>query len=105
MFVVFGLLGLIDRGIVATTVFYGKFIKQVLRLRYVVLVLFFCVLAATVYLYRTVPSAFLPTEDQNYLICIVQTPPGGSLQNTAQGHRPLRSAPLRAKRPRGIARA
>ncbi len=78
-----GLLGWIDRAIVGTTVLYGKAIHQVLRLRYVVLVLFVCGLAATVYLYQHVPSAFLPTEDQNYLICIVQTPPGASLTYTA----------------------
>ena len=41
-----GLLGLIDRAIVATTVLYGKAIRQVLRLRYVVLLLFVCGLAA-----------------------------------------------------------
>ncbi len=78
-----GLLGLIDRGIVASTVFYGKAIRQVLRLRYLVLVLFICGLAGTVYLYQHTPTAFLPTEDQNYLICIVQTPPGASLTYTA----------------------
>ena len=79
-----GLLGLIDRGIQKTTAFYGKVIQQVLRFRYVVLVLFLCGLAGTVYLYQTVPSAFLPTEDQNYLLCIVQTPPGASLTYTTQ---------------------
>ncbi len=78
-----GLLGLIDRGIVATTVFYGKAIRQILRLRYVVLFLFVCGLAGTVYLYQHTPTAFLPTEDQNYLICIVQTPPGASLTYTS----------------------
>jgi hydrophobic/amphiphilic exporter-1 (mainly G- bacteria), HAE1 family len=79
-----GLLGWIDRGIQASTLFYGKAIRQVLRLRYVVLVLFFCGLAGTAYLYNNVPSAFLPTEDQNYLICVVQTPPGASLTYTTQ---------------------
>jgi len=79
-----GLLGIIDRAIVSGTVFYGKAIKQVLRLRYVVLALFFVVLAGTVYLYQHVPSAFLPTEDQNYLICVVQTPPGASLTYTSK---------------------
>ena len=53
-------------------------------MRYVVLVLFFCGLAGTVYLYNHVPSAFLPTEDQNYLICVVQTPPGASLTYTTE---------------------
>jgi HAE1 family hydrophobic/amphiphilic exporter-1 len=78
-----GLLGLIDRAIVSTTVFYGKAIRQVLRLRYVVMVLFIAGLVGTVYLYNRVPTAFLPTEDQNYLICIIQTPPGASLTYTA----------------------
>src|ERR1700678_1868121 len=77
-----GLLGMIDRVIVASTVFYGKAIRQVLRLRYVVLVLFVCGLAGTVYLYQHTPTAFLPSEDQNYLLCIVQTPPGASLTYT-----------------------
>jgi HAE1 family hydrophobic/amphiphilic exporter-1 len=79
-----GLLGWIDRGIHSSTLFYGKAIRRVLQLRYVVLLLFFCGLAGTVYLYNHVPSAFLPTEDQNYLICVVQTPPGASLTYTTQ---------------------
>jgi HAE1 family hydrophobic/amphiphilic exporter-1 len=79
-----GLLGWIDRGIIASTVFYGKAIRQVLRLRYVVLILFIGGLVGTVYLYQHVPSAFLPTEDQNYLLCIVQTPPGASLTYTTE---------------------
>lgn len=78
-----GLLGLIDRGINASTAFYGKAIRQVLRLRYLVLLLFVGGLYATVYLYQHTPTAFLPTEDQNYLICIVQTPPGASLTYTS----------------------
>jgi HAE1 family hydrophobic/amphiphilic exporter-1 len=79
-----GLLGWIDRGIVASTVFYGKAIRQVLRVRYVVLLLFIAGLAGTGYLYTHVPTAFLPTEDQNYLLCIVQTPPGASLAYTSE---------------------
>jgi HAE1 family hydrophobic/amphiphilic exporter-1 len=77
------LLGLIDRAIHKTTLLYGTMIRQVLRFRYVVLVLFICGLAGTAYLYNHVPSAFLPTEDQNYLLCIVQTPPGASLTYTS----------------------
>ena len=41
-------------------------------------------LAATVYVYQHVPTAFVPSEDQNYLICIVQTPPGASLSYTSE---------------------
>jgi HAE1 family hydrophobic/amphiphilic exporter-1 len=78
-----GLLGWIDRRIQATTLLYGKATRSLLRLRYLVLLLFACGLAATAYLYNTVPSAFLPTEDQNYLLCVVQTPPGASLTYTS----------------------
>ena len=56
---------------------------QVLRFRYVVLVVFVAGLAATVYMYTHVPSAFVPTEDQGYLMCIVQAPPGASLSYTS----------------------
>jgi HAE1 family hydrophobic/amphiphilic exporter-1 len=79
-----GLLGWIDSRIVASTLLYGKMLRGIFRLRYAVLLLFFVGLAATVYMYQTVPSAFLPTEDQNYLLCIVQTPPGASLTYTSQ---------------------
>ena len=79
-----GLLGMIDRGINAGTAWYGRAIRGVLRLRWVVLLLFMCGLAGTVYMYTHVPSAFLPTEDQNYLLCVVQTPPGASLTYTSQ---------------------
>jgi HAE1 family hydrophobic/amphiphilic exporter-1 len=34
-------------------------------------------------MYQRVPTAFVPGEDQNYLICIVQTPPGASLTYTS----------------------
>jgi hydrophobic/amphiphilic exporter-1 (mainly G- bacteria), HAE1 family len=79
-----GILGWIDRRIIAGTVLYGKAIRQILRFRYAVLVVFICGLAGTAYLYTHVPTAFLPTEDQNYLLCIVQTPPGASLTYTSQ---------------------
>ncbi len=78
-----GLFGFIDRTIHRTTQVYGRFAHRLIRLRYVVLVLFFAGLAATVFMYKSVPTAFVPGEDQNYLICIVQTPPGASLTYTS----------------------
>jgi hydrophobic/amphiphilic exporter-1 (mainly G- bacteria), HAE1 family len=77
-----GILGWIDRSIHRTTQWYGRFAHHVVRLRYVMLLVFFAGLGATVYMYQRVPTAFVPTEDQNYLICIVQTPPGASLTYT-----------------------
>jgi HAE1 family hydrophobic/amphiphilic exporter-1 len=78
-----GLLGLIDRTIYRTTQIFGRVTHHVLRLRYLVLLIFIAGLASTVYLYQHVPTAFVPTEDQNYLICVVQTPQGASLSYTS----------------------
>ena len=47
------------------------------------LLVFVAGLAATVLLYQRVPTGFLPSEDQNYLLCIVQTPQGASLSYTS----------------------
>ncbi len=62
---------------------YAKIIHRALRLSYLLLVVFVAGLAATVYMYQHVPTAFLPSEDQSYLMCIVQTPPGASLSYTS----------------------
>ena len=55
----------------------------VMRAKTVMVVLFLAGLAATVYMYNHVPTAFVPHEDQGYFLCIVQTPPGASLSYTA----------------------
>lgn len=78
-----GLFGLIDRGIHGLTKLYGQATHHILRLRYLVLLVFIAGLSFTVYLYTHVPKAFVPDEDQNYLICQVLTPPGASLSYTS----------------------
>ncbi len=77
-----GLLGLIDRGIKATSKGYAKAVTFCVRIRYAVLVVFAVCIAAMAYFYQTVPTGFIPTEDQGYFLCIVQTPPGSSLSYT-----------------------
>jgi HAE1 family hydrophobic/amphiphilic exporter-1 len=61
---------------------YAKVVHIALRLRYVLLVLFFVGLAGTVWIYRAVPTGFIPQEDQSFLMVIVQAPPGSSLSYT-----------------------
>ncbi len=46
------------------------------------IVLFVAGLAATAYMYVHVPTGFVPQEDQNYFIVVVQAPPGASLSYT-----------------------
>jgi HAE1 family hydrophobic/amphiphilic exporter-1 len=61
---------------------YARIIHVALQLRYVLLLVFFAGLAATVWIYRTVPTAFIPQEDEGYFMVIVQAPPGSSLAYT-----------------------
>jgi HAE1 family hydrophobic/amphiphilic exporter-1 len=62
---------------------YGKIIHVALQLRYVLLLVFFAGLSATVWTYQHVPTGFIPQEDQGFLIGIVQAPPGSSLAYTS----------------------
>ena len=61
---------------------YAKAIHGALRLRYVLLILFFAGLGATVWTYQRVPTGFIPQEDQSFLMVIVEAPPGSSLAYT-----------------------
>lgn len=62
---------------------YAKSIHVALRMRYLLMVVFAVGLAATVWVYQHVPTGFIPQEDQGYLFCIVQAPPGASLEYTS----------------------
>jgi HAE1 family hydrophobic/amphiphilic exporter-1 len=83
-----GLLGLIlnpvERIIQWVIRTYARAVTFVVRIRYVVLLLFFGALAATAFMYNHVPTAFIPQEDQSYFLIIVQTPPGASLAYTSE---------------------
>ena len=61
---------------------YAKSIHVALQLRYLLLLVFFAGLGATVWIYQHVPTGFIPQEDQGYLMVIVQAPPGSSLAYT-----------------------
>ncbi len=61
---------------------YARIIHFALQVRYLLLVLFFVGLGATVWVYNRVPSGFIPQEDQGYFIVIVQAPPGSSIAYT-----------------------
>ncbi len=72
----------VDRAIHGLGVAYGKVIAKVLNFRYSMIVIFFAALAVTGYMYLHVPTGFVPQEDQNYFIVVVQTPQGASLGYT-----------------------
>ncbi|HKA05945.1 MAG TPA: multidrug efflux RND transporter permease subunit [Gemmataceae bacterium] len=61
---------------------YAAIIRGVVRIWWAVLVLFVAVALLTGYFYRTLPSGFLPTEDQGYIIIGILLPDAASLERT-----------------------
>jgi HAE1 family hydrophobic/amphiphilic exporter-1 len=74
----------IDNGIHGIANAYGRAICKVLNFRYVMIVLFLIGLGMTGYMYVHVPTGFVPQEDQNYFIVVVQAPQGASLSYTTE---------------------
>ena len=58
---------------------YHALLPQLLQRRGPVLAVFAATLALTVLTYSRTPSAFIPDEDQGYLIVVLQAPPGTSV--------------------------
>jgi hydrophobic/amphiphilic exporter-1 (mainly G- bacteria), HAE1 family len=68
--------------VTAGTGFYRRSVRWVLDWRFAGLVLFLVLLGSTYLVYQRVPRAFLPEDDQGYLMFIVQAPQGASLAYT-----------------------
>jgi HAE1 family hydrophobic/amphiphilic exporter-1 len=66
----------------AGTAFYRNSLRSVLGWRLAALGVFFAALGLTYWLYNRVPRAFIPEDDQGYLMFIVQAPQGASLTYT-----------------------
>ncbi|MEN8444982.1 MAG: efflux RND transporter permease subunit, partial [Cyanobacteria bacterium J06555_13] len=62
---------------------YGSLLNQLVGLKLIVLGGFVASLVITAWLYSSVPSAFLPDEDQGYFITIVGGPEGTSINYTS----------------------
>jgi HAE1 family hydrophobic/amphiphilic exporter-1 len=71
-----------ERGISAGTRGYLGFLRRGMKLRWVLVLVFFAFLGLTYWTYGRVPQSFLPDEDQGYFMTQVQAPAGASLQYT-----------------------
>ncbi len=76
--------GLVNRVIDGGTSFYVRSLKAALGRRALMLGLFALGLLGTFWLVRTVPSAFVPDEDEGYFISVIQAPAGASLAYTTK---------------------
>ena len=65
-----------------STTAYTGFLPSLERARWLVLVGFLAGLGLTLWMYRFVPSSFVPDEDQGWMIAAVQAPEGASLDYT-----------------------
>jgi HAE1 family hydrophobic/amphiphilic exporter-1 len=72
----------VNRVIDGGTALYLTGVRWVLRREVIMLVVFVAGLAGTWWIYRAVPSSFVPEEDEGYLMVIVQGPAGASLEYT-----------------------
>ena len=61
---------------------YGKGVGGVINRKMLMLVLYGILLGATVLMGKVVPSGFVPAQDKDYLVSIVQLPNGASLDRT-----------------------
>ncbi|HEY0285267.1 MAG TPA: multidrug efflux RND transporter permease subunit [Vicinamibacterales bacterium] len=72
----------VNRVIDAGTNAYVRTLGGALRWRWAMAIVFVLSLGATWLVYRAVPGAFVPAEDEGYFITIVQAPSGASIEYT-----------------------
>jgi HAE1 family hydrophobic/amphiphilic exporter-1 len=61
---------------------YQRSVRQVLSWRFAAILVFVALLGCTYVVYERVPRAFIPDDDQGYIMFIVQSPQGASLTYT-----------------------
>ena len=72
-----------ERGISAGTSGYVRALTRGMKMRWVLVAVFFGFLGLTYWTYGRVPQSFVPDEDQGYFITQVQAPAGASLDYTS----------------------
>lgn len=71
-----------NRGLLWIIQRYRQLVAFFIRVRYLVLAVFVAGVLLMVFMFRIVPSGFVPEEDQGYFLGIVQAPDGVSLEYT-----------------------
>src|SRR5207344_1546174 len=77
-----GFFALFNRGFGRATDHYESGVAWIIRRGGIGLVLFACMVAAAVFLWRTTPGSLVPDEDQGFYIGAVFLPDGASLERT-----------------------
>ena len=61
---------------------YARVVRRLIQWRWAMLALFAATVAGTFVVWKTIPSTFLPVEDQGYFFVVIQLPDGASLERT-----------------------
>jgi hydrophobe/amphiphile efflux-1 (HAE1) family protein len=79
-----GLFSRFNRGFDRLSMGYGSLTRRLARGLALVMVVYVGLIGLTGWQFHRAPTAFIPEQDQGYLITIVQLPPGASLDRTEQ---------------------
>jgi HAE1 family hydrophobic/amphiphilic exporter-1 len=71
-----------DDGVVVLTRGYRSLLGFLLKHKLAMMVVFFAGLGLTYFVFKRVPTGFVPDEDQGYFIIVMQAPSGASLEYT-----------------------
>jgi multidrug efflux pump len=77
-----GVFGLFNRGFGKLTNGYAAGVRGTLRFGVVSVAVFGVLVLATMHLFRTIPTSFIPNEDQGYFMTVVKLPDGASAERT-----------------------
>src|SRR5690348_1542 len=75
--------GPFNRLVVGRTNVYQKTLSRLFSWKFATAVLFLALAGLTYWVFNKVPRGFVPTEDDGYIMILVQAPPGASLEYTA----------------------
>jgi HAE1 family hydrophobic/amphiphilic exporter-1 len=72
-----------NRGVALVTEGYRRLLTRMENAKTLVVIVFIAGLACTAWIYKSVPTSFVPDEDQGYFIVLVQAPDAASLEYTS----------------------
>lgn len=79
-----GFFGWFNRGFDAMTNRYQGWVGGLLKRAWAGIVVLLCIVVAVGFLYKKMPSSFLPEEDQGYFLALISLPPGATDARTAE---------------------
>jgi len=77
-----GFFGWFNRGFTRTAKGYEGWVARILKRAWRFLILYLAIIAGVGWLYQKLPTSFLPSEDQGYIIVNIQLPPGATQERT-----------------------